>query len=200
LTVCVKELEVDGPQLLSPLYAAVTVWLPLVRLLVANVAVPPLPSVTGVPAVPSTVNVTRPVGVKTAQETVAVKVMDWPDSEGLPEEERVVLAPAWPTTCVNVPEVETAQLALPLYAAVTVWVPTERLLVENVAMPPLPSITGAPVVPSIVNVTLPVGENPVQATVAEKVSGVPRAAGLAEDCNVSDDPIAMNAAPLALRL
>jgi hypothetical protein len=92
--------------------AADTVWLPGLRVLVVNVAVPPT-SVTGEPGVPSMVKVTVPVGV-TAQVTVAVKVTGWPGADGLADEVSVVPAPAMVTICTSEVGAVEAQLLSPL--------------------------------------------------------------------------------------
>ena len=76
-----------------------------VRLTVARVAAPSL-------------NVTVPVGVPApgaTAATVAVKVSDWPKTDGLGPVVRatVVVVLAWPTTCVTVLEALAAKLAVP---------------------------------------------------------------------------------------
>ncbi len=84
----------------SPLYLAVIEWDPTVNALVANVAWPvasrlPLPRVL----VPSR-NVTVPVGVPVPggfTVTVAVKVTDWPKTDGLTDDVSVVVVAAPPT-------------------------------------------------------------------------------------------------------
>jgi hypothetical protein len=163
-----------------------TLWLPAVSVLVVNVAVPP-DSVTGVPAVPSTVNVAVPAGVKPGQLTLVVKVTDWPCLEGFCDEASVTLVPAVPTDCVRVADVEAAQLASPEYAAVTVWLPGLRLLVVRLAVPPL-SVTVVCATPSIVKVMVPVGVKFGQVTVAVKVTGCPGAEGLADDIRLVPAP------------
>ena len=68
------------------------------------VAVPPL-KVTGAPkATPSIENCTVPVRVPAPGDTaltVAVKVTDWPNTEGLTEEATVVVVLAWLTVIAN---------------------------------------------------------------------------------------------------
>src|SRR2546428_254907 len=95
LTTWVRATEVEGLKLGSLLYVTVMPWLPVLSVLVLKLALvtPPL-SVDSVP-VPSvfkpSAKVTLPVGLATAvlpgELTVmeAVKVTDWPDTEGLTE-------------------------------------------------------------------------------------------------------------------
>ena len=140
---------------------------PTARLLVANVATPPL----SVP-VPSVVvperNVTVPVGVPAPgarAETVAVNVTDWSYTVGLTEDSNVVVVLSWFTTWVVAVEVLPRSLVSPPYMAVIGEEPTARLFVENVATPllrvPVPSV----VVPER-NVTVPVGVPAPGATTA----------------------------------
>ena len=84
---------------------AVTEWFPDASVVVAWLLACPVPSsVTGVPKLePSTRNCTVPVGVPlpgATTETAAVKVTDWPKTDGLAEEATVVVVPAaftvWP--------------------------------------------------------------------------------------------------------
>ena len=72
------------------------VWLPMASAEVENVATPPLrePLPTGLP--PSR-NVTVPVGVPdpgATAEAVAVKVTDWPNTDGFAEDVTVVVVSA----------------------------------------------------------------------------------------------------------
>ena len=78
------------------------VWLATARLDVETLAVPPALSVCGVPMVVApSLNVTVPPGVPVAGATVAtvaVKVTDWPNTDGLAGEAvTVVVVEAWPT-------------------------------------------------------------------------------------------------------
>ena len=77
------------------------------------VALPP-DTLTGAPkADPSSENCTVPVRVPepgATALTVAVKVTDWPKTEGLAEEATVVLLPAWLTLWVTVAEVLAVKL------------------------------------------------------------------------------------------
>ena len=82
-----------------------------------DVALPP-DSVTGEPTfVPSIANCTVPVAV--LGDTVAVRVTDWPDVDGLFDEESMVVV-SWFTVCVNVGEALVASFVSPEYAAVMV--------------------------------------------------------------------------------
>ena len=92
-TVWVNVNEVLVVKLASPPYAAVIVCEATRSEGVANVAVPklkvPVPIV-----VPASLNVTVPVGVPVPGDTaltVAVKVTDWPDTEGFADEATVVV-------------------------------------------------------------------------------------------------------------
>src|SRR2546422_1036361 len=103
LTVCVKSAEMPVLKLPSPLYVAVMlVWLSVASEEVVKVALAlasaPVPSV-----VAPSLNVTVPVRVPAPGETaltVAVKVTDWPNTEGLAEEATVVVELAWLTVWV----------------------------------------------------------------------------------------------------
>lgn len=86
----------------------------------------PVPSSVGVPRVvfPS-LNVTVPVGMPLPGElavTAAVKVTDWLNTEGLPEELTVVVVPALFTTCGEAESLPLLlpQVALPVKLAVIV--------------------------------------------------------------------------------
>src|SRR6266516_4835510 len=111
------------------------------------------------------VKVTVPVGVPAPGATaltVAVKVTIWPDTDGLTEEVTVVV----------------------LLALLTVWVNGEAVL--YVAVPEL-SATGVWGVPSIVNVTVPLGvpaPGATAATVAVNVTDWPETEGLTDEVTV----------------
>jgi hypothetical protein len=85
-------------KLVLPLYAALMAWSPTLKVEVLVVAWPPLMA-TGLPATPSIVKVTVPLGVPDAGAvglTAAVKVTLWPNLDGLAEElTAVVVAPCW---------------------------------------------------------------------------------------------------------
>ena len=79
-------------KLLSPLYTEVIEWEPGVRLLIGRVPWPALRVTTPKLVVPS-LNVIVPVGVPVPGAlavTVAVKITDWPNTEGLTEDTTVV--------------------------------------------------------------------------------------------------------------
>src|SRR5437773_1866632 len=164
---CDPTLSEDVAQLARP-------WL-RVRLLQLVMAVPPSRKVTlpaGVPA-PGLLAV-----------TVAVKVTDCPDTDGLAEELTSVVVVAFFTVWVSVLEVLPLKVALPPYDAVIGCEPTASVLVTNVAWPeafrvPVPRVVG----PSL-NVTVPVGVPAPLVfafTVAVKVTGCPDTDGLIEE-------------------
>ena len=67
--------------------------------------------------VPSTENVTVPVGVPTPGDTaltVFVKITGWPNTEGLMEEVSVEVVSAWLTVCVRTEDVMVLKLVSPL--------------------------------------------------------------------------------------
>ena len=76
-------------------------WFPADRAEVVKVAMPPL-SVPVPIGLPPSRNVTVPVGVPVpgaTGETVAVKVTDWPKTEGFADEVTAVVVSALLTTC-----------------------------------------------------------------------------------------------------
>src|SRR5262249_10912001 len=102
LTAWLSDDDVLPTKLVSPPYAAVTVWLPAPRVASVNEAWPFVSATAGW-ATPSMVNVTAPVGVPVfgaTGSTVAVKVTDCPKTEGVSEEATpvVVLAFTWVST------------------------------------------------------------------------------------------------------
>src|SRR5690606_12023669 len=105
--------DVLGASSASPPYAAVIGCTPTPSADVVSVAV--LPASATVPSgVTPSRNCTLPVGLSTL--TVAVKVTDWPSSEGFADDEReVVVAPtgAALTTCVTTGEVLAPSSASP---------------------------------------------------------------------------------------
>src|SRR5437773_1798942 len=110
-------------------------------------ALPP-DRVSGVPRkLPSILKRTLPVGVPAPGAIglmVAVNVTDWPNTEGLAEALTVVVVLALLTVCVTFGDVLVRKLASPLYTAVIVWLPTERVEVAPlVALPPV-KLTAAP--------------------------------------------------------
>src|SRR5205809_727354 len=162
---CDPTLSEDVAQLARP-------WL-RVRLLQLVMAVPPSRKVTlpaGVPA-PGLLAV-----------TVAVKVTDCLNTDGLAEELADVVVPYF-TVCVSLGDVLTLKFASPPYDALIEWEPTASVLVTNVAWPepfrvPVPRV----LVPSL-TVTVPVGvpaPGALAVTGAVQVTGCPDADGLIE--------------------
>src|SRR5207248_1184357 len=121
LTVCVLAADVLVVKLLSLALTAVIVWLPTERAVVDNVAVPLAKVVVPSVVLPSR-NVTAPVGVPAPGATaltVAVKVTDWPNTDGLEEEVTVVALLAWLTVTSALPVIELVTMSV----LVTVWLP-----------------------------------------------------------------------------
>jgi hypothetical protein len=91
----------------------------------------PLPSV-----VAPSLNVTVPLGVPAPGNvalTVAVKVTDCPNTDGLDEEATAVLLLALLTVCVTVPEVLVMKFPSPPYTAVIECAATLKAVVLKVA-------------------------------------------------------------------
>src|SRR5947208_1878611 len=137
-------------------------------------------------AVPPSLKVTCPVGVPEPgllAVTVAVKVTDCLNTDGLAEELADVVVPYF-TVGVSLEEVLPLKFASPPYDALMEWGPTASVLVTNVAWPeafrvPVPRVVG----PSL-NVTVPVGVPAPLVfafTVAVKVTGCPDTDGLIEE-------------------
>jgi hypothetical protein len=109
VTVWVRAAAVLPEKLVSPLYEAVTVWVAAARAVLKEAVVTPpaLLTLTGLPALlPSTMNCTVPLGAPAPGAvtlTVAVKLMLWPDTEGLTEELTTVLVAARLTVWVREP-------------------------------------------------------------------------------------------------
>src|SRR2546426_12741262 len=80
------------------------------------------------------------------------------------------------TTWFTVAEVLTANVALPLYVAVSGWVPTVSVDVTSEALP-LTSVTVPSTVAPSLNVTVPVGTPTAGATVDLSVTAWPLCAG-----------------------
>src|SRR5438067_4488317 len=142
----------------------------------------PVPSV----AEPSR-NVTVPVGVTsgTGEETVAVKVIAWPNTAGLADAATAVAVPTSPglTTSDRAADVAARKLPSPPYATVIGWLPTARPDVVNDAVPPLSVPVPIVVAPSE-KVTAPVGVPAPGApavTVAVKVTACPAVAGFGDE-------------------
>src|SRR5690348_3518772 len=93
----------------------------------------PVPMLT-----PPSRKVTVPVAVpENWGATVAVKVVDWPNTEGFTEEEMTVaVVLAWLTDCVNGAEVLAFRMPWPAYDTEIVWLPSANADVVRVAVPP----------------------------------------------------------------
>src|SRR5438128_11788015 len=90
---------------------------------------------------------TVPVGVPVpgaVAVTVAVKVTDWPETEGLTEEATAVVVLAALTAWVKFGEVLPLELASPLYTAGMVWAATEREVGAPLVALGAAEVTGAP--------------------------------------------------------
>ena len=163
---CDPTLSEDVAQLARP-------WL-RVRLLQLVMAVPPSRKVTlpaGVPA-PGLLAV-----------TVAVKVTDFPNTDGLAEELADVVVPYF-TVCVSLEEVLPLKFASPPYDALIEWEPTASVLVTNVAWPEPFRVPVPRVLEPSLKVTVPVGvpaPGLFAVTVAVKVTDCPDTDGLAEE-------------------
>src|SRR5438046_909342 len=137
-------------------------------------------------AVPPSLKVTFPVGVPEPgllAVTVAVKVTDCPNTDGLAEELADVVVPYF-TVCVSFVEVLPLKFAALPYDVLSEWGPAASGPVTNVAWPeavrvPVPSMLE----PSL-KVTVPVGVPAPLVfafTVAVKVTGCPDTDGLIEE-------------------
>src|SRR5689334_21205574 len=158
-------------------------WSPAVRLPVMKVACPAPFNATAGWAALSIVKTTLPAGVPdpgATAATVAVNVTDSPNAVGFRDELTVVVVAAWFTTWESVVAVLPAKWLSPPYTAAIVWVPTASDAVDKTACPDALSATGACGVPSMLNVTLPVGVPPLPDTVAVKVAAWPKTEGLTE--------------------
>src|SRR5436190_3258483 len=104
-------------------------WLPTVKAEVAQVADPAAsacalqPVIELAPSLKSTV----PLGVPApgaVAVTVAVKVTDWPNTDGFAEDVTAVVVEAWLTTCDTAELVLVMKFVSPPYTAVMLCVPT----------------------------------------------------------------------------
>jgi hypothetical protein len=160
--------------LASPLYVAVSEWLPTARLEVVKLAVPPPRAAMPRVAEPSW-NVTVPVTPEGV--TVAVRVTAWPGVARFGEATRMVVDGALFTSSVTGGDVLALLLASPLYTAVSVWLPTARPEVLRLALPLLKAWLPIVALPSR-KVTVPVAVAGV--TVAVSVTAWPGLAGFGE--------------------
>jgi hypothetical protein len=172
----------------SPLYVAAIVCDPTAKPAGETVAFPPTRE-SGLPAVPSIVKATVPVGVTPGDAgfTVAVYVTGWPN-RSVPAKDVVttVEVDALPTFWVQPPDALIRWFASALYTAATMCVPGDSADVVNVAVPdPPPGVTPAVLtaVPSTLNVTVP-PTLPAPATRAVKVTDWPKDDGFADANNV----------------
>jgi hypothetical protein len=133
-------------------------------------------------AVPLTVPTPPPVA-----PTVAVKVTDCADMEGLIDEVTEVAVGDLFTVCVSTGDTLTAKFVLPPYSAVIECELSDNAAVAKVATPdpfsvPVPSVA----VPSL-NVTVPLAvaaPPPVALTVAANVTDCPQTDGLTDEVTV----------------
>src|SRR5438034_177974 len=119
----------------------------------------PLTSVTVPSAVAPSLKVTVPVGTPAPDVTVELSVTVCPTMDGFGVDVRLVdvaAAAGALTTWFTVAEVLTANVALPLYVAVSGWVPTVSVDVTSEALP-FRSVTVPSTVAPSRNVTVPVG-------------------------------------------
>src|SRR5437773_1904196 len=129
-------------------------------------------------AVPPSWKVTFPAGVPAPgllAVTVAVKVTDCLNTDGLAEELADVVVPYF-TVCVSLEEVLPLKLASPPYDALIEWEPTASVLVVNVAWPEPFSVPVPRALEPSLKVTVPVGvpaPGLFAVTVAVKVTGCP---------------------------
>ena len=130
------------------------------RLVLVKLAAPAVSALVPRVVAPS-LKVTVPIGVSdpgAVAATVAVKVTDWPNAEGLAEEATAVVVFAVFTVCVSAEEVLALKLPLPPYAAVMEWDPAVSAEVVSVATPELLIAIALPsVVDPSLKVTEPVG-------------------------------------------
>src|SRR5438094_591176 len=140
----------------------------------------PLTSVTTPSVVAPSRNVTVPVGTPAPDLTVELRVTACPPVDGFGVEVKLVdvaAAAGALTTWFTVAEVLTANVALPLYVAVSGWVPTVSVDVTSEALP-LTSVTVPSTVAPSLNVTVPVGTPAADVTVALSVPAVTAGPGV----------------------
>src|SRR6266568_5158784 len=137
-------------------------------------------------AVPPSWKVTFPAGVPEPgllAVTVAVKVTDCLNTDGLAEELADVVVPYF-TVCVSLEEVLPLKFASPPYDALIEWEPTASVLVTNVAWPEPFRVPVPRVLEPSLKVTVPVGVPAplvLAFTVAVKVTGCPDTDGLIDE-------------------
>src|SRR5207247_204946 len=117
-------------------------------------------------------------------ETVALKVTDWPKTEGFADEVTAVVVSLLLTTCgfpLSDP-VLPVKFASPAYAALMVWLPKANDEVVKVATPLASVPVPIELIPSLKVTTSPSGG--AAATVAVKVTDCPKTEGLSDDVTV----------------
>ena len=158
LTTWLTAVDVLVTSFVEPPYTAVIECVATDKVLVVKVATPPL-SVPVPSVVEPSLNVTVPVGVPTPGDvavTVAVKVTDWPNTDGLTDEPSAVVVASLLTTWLVAVDVLARSFVSPPYTAVIECVATDKVLVVKVATPPL-SVPVPSVAEPFLNVTVPVG-------------------------------------------
>src|SRR5213594_4127828 len=148
----------------------------------------PLTSVTTPSVVAPSRNVTVPVGTPAPDVTVELSVTVCPTMDGFGVDVRLVdvaAAAGALTTWFTVAEVLTANVALPLYVAVSGWVPTVSVDVTSEALP-LTSVTVPSTVAPSLNVTVPVGTPAADVTVELSVTVCPTVEGFGVDVRLVD--------------
>lgn len=145
------------------LKVAVTTVDPFGKVEVVIFALPPLRG-TVPRVVDAAVNVTVPTIAAVGDVTVAVNVTDWPCKDGFSEDLIAVLVDALLTVWLRGVDVLLADVAHPLYTAVSESVPAGRFFLVSVATPLLRVAVPIEVVPFL-NVTEPVGTGPTDVTV-----------------------------------
>ena len=124
-----------------PLYTAVIVWVPTDRDEVLVLAMPLPSNATAEPKLdPPSLNCTVPAGVPPEDVTVAVKVTDWPETDGFCEELTDVDVVALPTVKVPV----AVLVPPPVPVTVKVVTPTGEPVVVIVSVDDVPpEVTGS---------------------------------------------------------
>src|SRR5208337_2602234 len=119
--------------------------------------------------------VTVPVGVPAdADEIVAVKVTDCPESDGFREETKVVVVGSLLTTWFTAFDLLARNFGSPPYSVSIEWVPTASAEVMKLAEPPLNAPVPKIVVASIKVTISPSGGTPMlEVTTALKVTVCP---------------------------
>ena len=187
LTTWLTAVDVLVTSFVDPPYTAVMECVPTDKFLVVKVATPPL-SLPVPSVVEPSVNVTVPVGVPKPGDvavTVAAKLTDWPNTDGLADDASTVVVASLLSTWLVTVDVLARSFVSPPYTAVIECVATDKVLVVKVATPPL-SVPVPSVAEPFLNVTAAVGAPKpadVAVTVAVKVTDWPNTDGLADDAS-----------------